>query len=222
MNTATATPARTRTERRSWLRSNGIALAALCVLLPVAGWATTAIDYDEWRASEARDPITVADGGTRYADATWYPATVEVDPAPVRPGGVAVLPPNTVRVRVHLSLEVDDLAMLQWPELTPGVVEPARGVVGCAIALRAPDGRWWSASGDSDFADRPDDCSGGTDPRPAGYRPAEIAPYFVAPQPGRRFEVGAVFVVPREVAGQVEPAVTWLTRRPEYLRFPRR
>jgi hypothetical protein len=88
--------------------------------------------------------------------------------------------------------------------------------------LRSPDGRWWSPSGDSDFADRPDDCSGGTDPRPAGYRPAEIAPYFLAPQAGQRFEVGAVFVVPREVAGQVEPAVTWLTRRPEYLRFPRR
>jgi hypothetical protein len=208
--------------RKSWLRRNAVALAALAVLIPAAGWSTIAVDYEDWRASEAREPVTVVEGGTRYADATWYPATVEVDPAPVQSGRVAALPPDTVRLRVHLSLVVDDPAMLQWPELTPGVVEPPRGVVGCVLSLRAPDGRWWAPTSDSDFADRPNDCAGGTDPRPADYRPAAIAPYFVAPQAGRPFEIGAVFVVPREAAGKVEPAVTWLTRRPEYLRFPRR
>jgi hypothetical protein len=43
----------------------------------------------------------------------------------------------------------------------------------------------------------------------------------VKPVAGKPFDTVAVFVVPSEVAGEVQPTITWQTRLPQYLAFPR-
>lgn len=214
------TPA--RRARRGWWRSNGIALGSLVLLVPLLGWSVTSQDYDAWRKTEPRDPITVTNE-TVYADATWYPATVEVEPRPVNGGPGTELPPKTTRIRVHLALEVDDLKLLELETPTPGKVTEPRGVAGCRVWLRAPDGRMWAEdTGDFGYADRPGGCSGGTDTVPPSFLPKDVAKFYLKPKAGQRFETAAVFVVPREVANSVEAVVTWEGRLPQYLRFPRR
>ncbi|MFC0629222.1 hypothetical protein [Kribbella deserti] len=195
--------------RYGWFRRNAAALASLVLVIPVTGWWVTRPDYKSWYDAEPRDPVTVAAGGTSYAGATWYAASVEVDPAPKRVGADEPTPPGTTRVRVYLRLQVDDLAKL-------------KGLEGCRVHLRAPDGRIWSddiASGS--YLDRPTGCAGGTDDKPATWRPKGTAEYYLKPRVGKPFETVAVFVVPTEDAKTAQPIVTWATRIPQYLAFPR-
>jgi hypothetical protein len=197
-----------RRARRGWFRKNAAALAALVVAVPLAGWWTTRSDYKSWYAAEPRDPVVVAAGGTSYAGATWYAASVEVDP-PARAGrSTEPTPPGTTRVRVYFRLQVDDVVALE-------------GLGGCRPQLRAPDGRLWNDSAaEGDFQDRPTGCTGGYDSAPQSWRGA-TAQHYLKPVAGKPFETGAVFVVPSAVASSVEPTLTWATRLPQYLVFPR-
>ena len=47
------------------------------------------------------------------------------------------------------------------------------------------------------------------------------AQYYLKPVAGKPFETVAVFVVPSSVAGSVQPTITWATKLPQYLAFPR-
>jgi hypothetical protein len=199
-----------RRARPGWFRKNAPALVSLVLTVPLAGWWTTHADYKSWYDAEPRDAVTVAAGGTSYADATWYAASVEVDPQPTRKNAAPdPLPEGTTRVRVYLRLQVDDVKKLE-------------SVSGCQVHLRAPDGRIWDESiMEDEFQDRPTGCTGGYDDKPASYRDPKIAQYYLKPQAGKPFETVAVFVVPTSVASSVQPTVTWATRLPEYLAFPR-
>lgn len=197
-----------RRARRGWFRKNGAALLSLVVTIPLAGWWTTRSDYKSWYDAEPRDPVVVAAGGTSYAGATWFAASVELDPQP-RSGSAAPTPPGTTRVRVYFRLQADEAPALE-------------GLGGCRLHLRAPDGRMWNASttAASAFLDRPTSCAGGTDEKPQTWRGA-AAHYHLKPAAGKPFETVAVFVVPSADAASVEPAITWVTKLPEYLAFPR-
>lgn len=199
-----------RRARPGWLRKNTAALLSLVITVPLAGWWTTRTDYKSWYDAEPRDAVKVAAGGTTYQEATWYAASVEVDPEPVRKSAVpGTLPEGTSRVRVYFRMQVADLKSLEK-------------LSGCQTHLRAPDGRIWDESIlEDDFQDRPTGCTGGYDDKPASYRDPKIAPYFLKPVAGKPFEAVAVFVVPTSVASSVEPTITWATKLPEYLAFPR-
>jgi hypothetical protein len=199
-----------RRARPGWFRKNTIALLSLVITVPLAGWWTTRADYDSWYDAEPRDPVVVAPGGTAYANATWYAASVEVDPQPRRTSSTpSVLPPGTTRVRVYFRLQVADLATLE-------------SLGGCRIHLRAPDGRMWDeAAVEDEFQDRPTGCAGGYDEKLESWRDPKLAQYYLKPQAGKPFETVAVFVVPADVAATVQPTITWATRLPEYLAFPR-
>jgi hypothetical protein len=199
-----------RRARRGWFRANAAALASLVISVPLAGWWFTHADFKSWYDDEPRDPVVVAAGGTQYTDATWYAASVEVDPEPKRstdtPGA---LPTGTTRVRVYFRLQVDDVAKLEK-------------LGGCSIHLRAPDGRTWDESIlEDDFQDRPTGCTGGYDDKPQTWRPPGTAQYYLKPQAGKAFETVAVFVVPSDVAATAQPTITWPTKLPQYLAFPR-
>ncbi|TDD48844.1 hypothetical protein E1263_32825 [Kribbella antibiotica] len=199
-----------RRARRGWFSKNVAALASLVVTVPVAGWWTTREDYKSWYDAEPRDAVVVADSGTSYEGATWYAASVEENPEPRRAGATAELPPDTTRIRVHIRLQVDDLAVLDKP-----------GLGGCKVYLRAPDGRIWDEDIlASDFQDRPNSCTGGYDEKPASWR-GPLAEYYVKPVAGKPYEAAFVFVVPKSVAASVQPTMTWATKLPEYLAFPR-
>lgn len=192
-----------------WLKKNAAALASMLLVIPVTGWWVTRSDYKSWYDTEPRDAVTVAAGGTAYADATWYAASVELDPAPKRAGADELTPAGTTRVRVYLRLQVDDVAKLKSLE-------------GCQIHLRAPDGRIWADDRLADaYSDRPSGCTGGSDERLQTWRPKSVAEYYLKPRAGKPFETSAVFVVPSDAAKSVEPIVTWATRLPQYLAFPR-
>jgi hypothetical protein len=199
-----------RRARRGWFGSNGTALASLVISVPLAGWLVTHSDYKSWYESEPRDPVVVAADGTPYKDATWYAASVEVDPQPKRSTATPrQLPTGTTRVRVYFRLQVNDLAKLD-------------GLGGCRIHLRAPDGRIWDeATLEDDFQDRPTGCTGGYDDKPQSWRAPGTAGYYLKPQAGKAFETVAVFVVPTDVAATVQPTITWATKLPQYLAFPR-
>ena len=199
-----------RRAKPGWLRKNAIALLSLVITVPLACWWTTHSDYKSWYDAEPRDAVLVAAGGTAYADATWYAASVEVDPQPRSTTSTpSVLPPGTTRVRVYFRLQVDDLAKLD-------------SLGGCRVHLRAPDGRIWDeAAMESEFQDRPTGCAGGYDEKPASFRDPKLAQYYLKPQPGKPYETVAVFVVPAEVAKTAQPTITWATRLPEYLAFQR-
>ncbi|TDU88961.1 hypothetical protein EV138_2514 [Kribbella voronezhensis] len=200
-----------RRSRHGWLRTNTVALLSLVAAIPLSGWVFAHSDYESWRNSEPRDPIVVAAGGTAYMGATWYAATTEVDPEQSDQRDTpAELPAGTVRVRVYFRLRVDDLSNLE------------KGLGGCQIHLRAPDGRTWDESILEDaFQDRPTGCTGGYDDKVQSFRPPAIAQYYVKPKAGKPFETVAVFVVPKEVAATVQPTITWATSLPHYLAFPR-
>ncbi|MGW6279715.1 hypothetical protein [Kribbella sp. NPDC055071] len=197
-----------RRARRGWFRTNSVALATLVIAIPVAGWWTTHSDYKTWYDGEPRDAVVVAAGGTSYQGATWYAASTEVDPEPTSTGTNPPLPPGTTRVRVYFRLQVAQLSTLDK-------------LGGCQIHLRAPDGRTWDESILADnFQDRPTGCSGGYDDKPQSWR-GPLAQYFVKPVAGKPFETVAVFVVPSSVAASVQPTITWATKLPQYLEFPR-
>ncbi|GAA3098437.1 hypothetical protein JOF29_005878 [Kribbella aluminosa] len=197
-----------RRARRGWFRTNSIALATLVVAIPLAGWWTTRSDYKSWYDAKPRDPVVVAAGGTSYNGATWYAASVQQDPQPLQAGENDVLPPGTARIRVHFRLQVDKLSALD-------------GLGGCTLHLRAPDGRIWNETVVADnYQDRPTGCTGGSDDKPASWRGA-AAQYYLKPTAGKPFETVAVFVVPSSVAGSVQPMITWATKVPQYLAFPR-
>ncbi|NEA31880.1 hypothetical protein [Streptomyces sp. SID13031] len=199
-----------RRARPGWLRKNTAALLSLVITVPLAGWWTTRSDYKSWYDAEPRDAVTVAAGGTSYKDATWFAASVETDPTPVRASAVpSPLPDGTTRVRAYFRLQVDDLKKLE-------------SLSGCQVHLRAPDGRIWDDSIlEDEFQDRPTGCTGGYDEKPASYRDPRIAPYFLKPSAGKPFEAVAVFIVPASVASSVELTITWATTLPEFLAFPR-
>ena len=198
-----------RRSKPNWFRKNTVALAALVITVPVLGWWSTRSDYNSWYDSEPRDPVVVAAGGTAYQDATWYNASVEVDPQPKSSATPEPPPEGTTRVRVYLRIRVDNLAALG----TLG---------GCRVHLRAPDGRIWDESNlESAFQDRPTGCGGGSDDKAQSWRNPRIAQYYVTPQAGKPFETVAVFVVPTEVAESAQPTITWATKLPEYLAFRR-
>lgn len=199
-----------RRARPGWLRKNTAALCAVVVAVPFAGWWVTREDYKAWYDAEPRDPVRVEPAGTTYAEATWYPADVEVDPRPVRATDRPEQPPaGTTRVRVHLRLMVQETAKLE-------------SLGGCRIHLRAPDGRIWDQSAlEDDFIDRPTGCTGGSDDKPQSWRRPGTAQFHLKPQAGKPFETVAVFVVPADVAQTAEPIITWATRLPTYLEFPR-
>ena len=199
-----------RRARRGWFRTNTLALATLVVAIPLTGWWTTHSDYKSWYDAEPRKPVEVSAGGTSYNGATWYGASVEVDPQPVD-GGHSFedkLPPGTTRIRVYFRLQVDKLSALD--ELG-----------GCQLHLRAPDGRTWDETLIADdYQDRPTGCTGGSDDKPESWRGA-AAQYYLKPVAGKPFETVAIFVVPTAVAGTVQPTITWATKLPQYLAFPR-
>jgi len=198
-----------RRARRGWLRKNTAALATLVVAIPLAGWWTTRSDYKSWYDAEPRDAVEVAAGGTSYNGATWYAASVEENPQPSQAGsGQDALPDGTTRIRVYFRLQVDNLSALD-------------GLGGCRIHLRAPDGRIWDETEIADgYQDRPTGCTGGSDATPSSWRGA-AAQYYLKPVAGKPFETVAVFVVPSSVAGSVQPTITWATKLPQYLAFPR-
>jgi hypothetical protein len=198
-----------RRSRPGWIRRNTVALASLVVTVPLLGWWSVHSDYRSWYDAEPRDAVEVAAGGTSYQDATWYAASVEVDPEPRTGRNPAPLPDGTTRIRVYFRLQVDDAATLEK-------------LGGCLVHLRAKDGRTWDeAIAEDEFQDRPTGCTGGSDPKPQSWRDPKLAPYFVKPVAGTPFVTVAVFVVPSEVAGEVQPTITWQTRLPQYLAFPR-
>jgi hypothetical protein len=199
-----------RRARRGWFRANIAALTSLVISVPLAGWWTTHTDYRSWYDNKPRDPVVVAAGGTPYKDAIWYAASVEVDPQPKRSTATPRrLPTGTTRVRVYFRLQVNDLAKLD-------------SLGGCGIHLRAPDGRTWDESVlEDDFQDRPTGCTGGYDDKPQSWRAAGTAGYYLKPQVGKAFETVAVFVVPTGVTATVQPTITWATKLPQYLAFPR-
>jgi len=198
-----------RRARRGWFRRNTVALATLVVAIPLAGWWTTRSDYKSWYDDEPRDAVDVAAGGTSYNGATWYAASVEESPRPSRAGSDQdELPDGTTRIRVYFRLQVDNLSALD-------------GLGGCRMHLRAPDGRIWDETQlADDYQDRPTGCTGGYDDKPESWR-GQLAPYYVKPVAGKPFETVAVFVVPTSVAGSVQPTITFATRLPRYLAFPR-
>ena len=198
-----------RRARRGWFRRNTVALATLVVAIPLAGWWTTRSDYKSWYDDEPRDAVDVAAGGTSYNGATWYAASVEESPRPSRADSDQdELPDGTTRIRVYFRLQVDNLSALD-------------GLGGCRMHLRAPDGRIWDETQlADDYQDRPTGCTGGSDDQPSSWRGA-AAPYYLKPVAGKPFETVAVFVVPSSVAGSVQPTVTWATKLPQYLAFPR-
>ncbi|ADB30081.1 hypothetical protein Kfla_0976 [Kribbella flavida DSM 17836] len=198
-----------RRARPTWIRRNTAALASLALTVPLLGWWSVRADYKSWHDAEPRDPVTVAAGGTAYAGATWYAASVEVDPQPKTRVAPEPPPEGTTRVRVYLRLQVDDLGKLE-------------GLGGCRVHLRAPDGRIWDEStSDGAFQDRPTGCTGGYDEKLQSWRGPKVARYYLKPQAGKPFETVAVFIVPSSVAGTVQPTITWATRLPQYLAFPR-
>jgi hypothetical protein len=193
-----------RRARRGWFGKNAAAFAALLIAIPLAGWWTTRSDYKSWYDAEPRDPVVVAAGGTSYAGATWYAASVEVNPT----GPADPLPKGTTRIRVYFRLQVDKLSALE-------------ALGGCAIHLRAPDGRTWNETVVADdYQDRPTGCTGGYDDKLSSWRGAS-AQYYLKPVAGKPFETVAIFVVPSSVASTVEPTITWPTKLPAYLAFPR-
>jgi hypothetical protein len=197
-----------RRAKRGWFSKNAAAFSALVIAVPLAGWWTTRSDYKTWYSSEPRDAVVVAAGGTSYQGATWYAASTEVDPDPVIKGAKDPLPPGTTRVRVYFRLQVAELSTLDK-------------LGGCQIHLRAPDGRTWDETfAGSDYEDRPDGCTGGIDDKPQSWR-GPLAQFFVKPTAGKPFETVAIFVVPTSVASSVQPTITWATKLPEYLEFPR-
>jgi len=200
-----------RRTRRGWLRANTAALVSLVVTIPLSGWWFTHSDYKSWYDAEPRDPVVVAAGGTSYKGAVWYAATTEVDPEQSDQRDTpSQLPTGTTRVRVYFRLQIDDLSQLE------------KGLGGCQIHLRAPDGRTWDESILEDaFQDRPTGCTGGYDDKLQSWRPPAIAQYYLKPKAGKPFETVAVFVVPTDVAATVQPTITWATSLPQYLAFPR-
>jgi hypothetical protein len=197
-----------RRARRGWFRTNSVALATLVIAVPLAAWWTTRSDYKSWYDGEPRDAVVVAAGGTSYQGATWYAASTEVNPDPPSTGSDDPLPPGTTRIRVYFRLQVAKLSTLET-------------IGGCQIHLRAPDGRTWDESiVAGDFQDRPTGCTGGYDDKPQSWR-GPLAQYYVKPAAGKPFETVAVFVVPSSVASSVQPTITWATKLPEYLEFPR-
>ncbi|GAA1570167.1 hypothetical protein GCM10009804_28310 [Kribbella hippodromi] len=197
-----------RRARRGWFRRNRIAFAVLVLAIPLAGWWTTRSDYKSWYDAEARDAVTVSPGGTAYNGATWYDASIQENPQPNQTGQQDVLPQGTTRIRVYYRLQVDKLSALD-------------GLGGCQLHLRAPDGRVWDETQVADdFQDRPTGCTGGSDDKPASWRGA-AGQYYLKPVAGKPFETVAIFVVPTSVAGSVQPTITWATKFPQYLAFPR-
>ena len=201
-----------RRARRGWFRKNTAALATLVVAVPLAGWWTTRSDYKTWYDGEPRDAVVVSAGGTSYNNAIWYGASVEQDPQPTQSGlgdtNQDALPDGTTRIRVHLRLQVNNLSALE-------------GLGGCQVHLRAPNGRIWNETVVADdYQDRPTGCTGGYDDKPESWRGAS-AQYYLKPVAGKPFETVAVFVVPSSVAGSVQPTITWATKLPQYLAFPR-
>ncbi|HEY3557832.1 MAG TPA: hypothetical protein VGL05_10225 [Kribbella sp.] len=198
-----------RRARRGWFRKNSVALATLVVAIPLAGWWTTHSDYKSWYDAEPRDPVVVSAGGTSYNGATWYAASVQENPQPSEKGlDQDALPAGTTRIRVYFRLEVDKLSALD-------------GLGGCQLHLRAPDGRIWDEDQvANDYQDRPTGCTGGSDDKPSSWR-GPAAQYYLKPTAGKPFETVAVFVVPSSVAGSVQPTITWATKLPQYLAFPR-
>ncbi|MFF0338199.1 hypothetical protein [Kribbella sp. NPDC004875] len=197
-----------RRARRGWLRKNTVALATLALTIPLAGWWTTHSDYKSWYDAEPRDPVVVSASGTPYNGATWFGAGVEQNPQASETGRDDDLPSGTTRIRVYFRLQVDQLSALD-------------GLGGCQIQLRAPDGRIWKETVVADaYQDRPTGCTGGTDDKPESWRGAQ-AQYFVKPVAGKPFETVAIFVVPTAVAGSVRPTITWATKLPQYLAFPK-
>ncbi|MEU4193449.1 hypothetical protein AB0E69_16240 [Kribbella sp. NPDC026611] len=197
-----------RRARRGWFRKNGAAFATLVLAIPLAGWWTTRSDYKSWYDNEPRDPVNVAAGGTSYNGATWYAASLEENPQPSKDGLPDELPEGTTRIRVYFRLKIDKASALE-------------GLGGCQIHLRAPDGRVWDETAVADaYQDRPTGCTGGYDDKPQSFR-GPLAQYYVKPTPGKPFETVAVFVVPKSVAGSVQPTITWATKLPQYLAFQR-
>jgi hypothetical protein len=201
-----------RRARRGWFRKNTAALATLVLAIPFAGWWTTHADYKSWYDGKPRDPVEVSAGGTSYNGATWYAASMEQDPQPNQTGlghsDMDKLPPGTTRIRVYFRLQVDKLSALD-------------GLAGCTLHLRAPDGRTWDETVVADdYQDRPTGCTGGTDDQPQSWR-GPAAQFYLKPAAGKPFETVAIFVVPTSVAGSVRPTITWSTKLPQYLAFPK-
>jgi hypothetical protein len=199
-----------RRARRGWFRANTAALGTLVLAIPLAGWWTTRSDYKSWYDAEPRDPVVVSAGGTSYNGAIWYGASVERDPQPVRARdtGQAALPEGTTRLRVYYRIQVNQLSALD-------------GLGGCQLHLRAPDGRIWDDTVVADdYQDRPTGCTGGYDDKPESWR-GPLAQYYLKPVAGKPFETVAVFVVPSSVAASVQPTITFATKLPQYLAFPR-
>ena len=69
----------------------------------------------------------------------------------------------------------------------------------------------------AELKDQPDKY----DDKLASYRNPKIAQYYLKPVAGKPFETVAVFVVPSAVASSVRPTITWATKLPQYLEFPR-
>jgi len=121
-------------ERRSWWRSNAVALAALVVVLPATVAVTT---VNEWSASASGQPsmvVAVEPGGqASYSGATWSDARL----APRSDGSDLGIPPGTKLLVVTIDVDFE-----------PG--DPPS----CTLTLSETTGqqrRWRSA--DSDLVD---------------------------------------------------------------------
>jgi hypothetical protein len=129
----------------------------------------------------------------RYADADWR--VEEIQAMPDQAAGMR-LPPGAVPIRVRFSVTVRGPGVdVSW--------------LPCQVALVDGQGRRWAAMG---FGGLP---SSGADVMLCGSITRD--PH----QPGDVLKVEESFVVPKDVAGSVEPTVSVEAARPRFLRFHR-
>ena len=176
---------------RRWRRRS---LWSLLVLLPLSMAALWHGDFQDFATGRDWFATEVDSGETmRFGGVDWRLDAVEA--VPERAGRMG-LPPQAVPVRVRFTATV----------LESGIND---SWLPCRIGLVDPAGRRWASLGFLGLPSSGDavkSCGGATqDPH----------------QPGDVLTIEESFVVPKELAGTVEPTVSIRSERPWYLRFRR-
>lgn len=190
------TPAITPMSRGRWWTYliGSVLLAAFAAGWPLwRGWSA-------YTRTHPVSPIVVAAGQeAQYAAAQWRFVTSSVETRSDNASAATMrrLRPGTALFRARFTLipsQSMDLKLLSR----------------CRVQVRDRAGRRWNTYG-ARISKLPNDCASGYD---AQYR--QITPKAGEPW---TFEVG--FVVPEDVAGEVEPEILLPAELPNYLRFSR-
>jgi hypothetical protein len=176
-----------RTPEQAHLRSRRFCLWGLLLALPLALWVSIGDNWTEY-LKKNHEEILDAPAGAAFAfeGGRWRLESAEI--LPTDPADVP-LPPNTVRVRMVISVTPQDAAAVER-------------LSRCEVALSSPDGRRWTP-GLSALAFRralPYSCHGD---------------YRVHPQPGELFRFQQTFTVPASVAEEVEPLIILPKKSPD-------